>query len=249
MKKMMKLASFALAFAATAAFGECNLLPTECGACGAGETSCQVWFKGSGSGKISTVSKSQMYKKVTTLKISDCRLVIGSGDSNAVVTVVLKGTKKGVGSFEKTLECSEFVWNVFGKNMNAVTSGKKKETTLDSEMWFQASDEDGSIEISGVLTGKVKAKASGSACTPCGSTLSVKWIPGKFRGRYHGRAVVESCECAGELTFELGEGSCSDNSCIAFVEPTDDMVEVLDGNITLKYDSKQSGFKARVAAE
>lgn len=244
MKKMMKMASIALAFAATAAFGECNLLPSTCDACGTGETSCQVWFGGKGSGKISTVAKSQMYKTVKVLKITSCTIIVAGGESNATAQVVIKGTKKNVGSFEKTLECNEFVWNVFGKKLNDIKNGKKKDAVLDSEMWFQAADEDNSVEISGVLTGKVKAKVTGG-CTPCGDTTSIKWTPGTFKGRFVGRAVVESCECASELTFALGEGSCSDTSCLEFVEPEADMVEMIDGQITLKYDSKNSGYKTR----
>jgi hypothetical protein len=240
MKKIIGMACCAFALA-TASFGEGGLEPIECGACGAGETetSCQIWFSGKGSGKISTVAKSQMYKTVKTLKITSCKLIVAGGESNATAKVVVKGTKKKVGSFEKTLECSEFVWNVFGKKLNS-----KKDGTLDSEMWFKASDEDGSIEVAGVLTGKVKAKVTGG-CTPCGDTTATKWTPGKFKGRFIGRAIVESCDCASELTFDLGEGSCEDKNCLAFIDPEDEMVEMFDGTITLNYDSKNSGYKTR----
>lgn len=244
MKKIIGMMCCAFALVTSAFGGGCGLEPTECNTCGTGETSCQIWFGGKGSGKISTVAKSQMYKTVKVLKITSCTLIVSGGESNATATVVVKGTKKGVGSFEKTLECSEFVWNVFGKKLSAVNTGKTKSATLDSEMWFKAADEDGAIEISGVLTGKVGAKVTGG-CTPCGDTTSIKWTPGTFKGRFVGRAVVESCECASELTFALGEGSCSDTSCLDFVDPETEMVEMIDGAITLKYDSKKSGYKTR----
>lgn len=231
--------------AAMVGFG--GLSAVSCGVCGegTGETSCQIWFKGSGSGKISTGSKEQTYKTVKTLKVTSCQLIIAGGESNATVQVVIKGTKKGVGSFERTLECSEFAWNVFGKKLEKVTSGNtKKEVTLDSEMFFKAEDVDNTMEVSGVLTGKVKAKVAGG-CTPCGDTRTVKYTPGKFSGRFVGWSEATGCACARELTAELGEGSCTDNKCLTFSEPANDPIEVFDGSITLKYDSKNSGYKAR----
>lgn len=246
--KMKKIIAMIACVAAFTGFGA--LTATPCGYTETTtETSCQIWFKGAGSGKISTVAKSQLYKTVKTLKVSSCQLIITGGESNDTVRVVVKGTKKGVGTFEKTLDCNEFVWNVFGKNLNKVTSGStKKAVTLDSEIYFSASDEDGDVEVSGVLTGKVSAKASGS-CTPCGDTRTVKYTPGTFKGRFHGRAVVESCECASELTASLGEGTCDDSGCLQFVDPTNDMIEVFDGSITLKYDVKNSGYKSRVVTQ
>ena len=117
---MKKIIAMMLCGVALTGFG--GLSAVSCGACGEAETSCQIWFGGKGSGKISTGAKSQMYKTVKTLTVKSCQLVIAGGDSNAVVTVVVKGTKKGVGAFERTLECSEFAWNVFGKNISKVTS-------------------------------------------------------------------------------------------------------------------------------
>ena len=240
---MKKIIAMMLCGVALTGFG--GLSAVSCGACGETETSCQIWFGGKGSGKISTGAKSQMYKTVKTLTVKSCQLVVAGGDSNAVVTVVVKGTKKGVGSFEKTLECSEFAWNVFGKNISKVTSGNtKKKVVLDSEMFFKAADEDGTMEIAGVLTGKVSAQASGS-CTPCGDTRTVKWTPGTFKGRFVGWSEATGCDCARELTAALGEGTCSDTKCLTFVEPENDPIEVFDGSITLKYDSKNSGYKAR----
>ena len=243
MKKIvmaMLCCAFACGYAAPTALS--------CGVCGEArelETSCQIWFQGSGKGKISTGSKTQTYKTVKTLKVTSCQLIVGGGESNATVQVVVKGTKSGVGKFERTLECSEFAWNVFGKKLEKVTSGEtKKEVTLDSEMFFKAADEDNTMEVSGVLTGKVKAKVAGG-CTPCGDTRTVKYTPGKFTGRFVGWSEGTGCPCIRELTAELGEGSCSDNKCLTFSEPVDDPIEVFDGTITLKYDSKNSGYKAR----
>lgn len=206
------------------------------------ETSCQIWFNGKGSGKISCVAKTQTYKTVKTLKITSCQLVIG-GSGSPAAAVVVKGTKKGVGSFEKTLVCSEFAWNVFGKNLNKVQSGNAKKTvTLEGEMYFRAADEEGTMEVSGRLTGKVRAKTTGG-CTPCGDTTSVTYTPGTFKGRFHGWAVAPGC--ASELTCALEEGTCSETKCLTFVEPTEEQIEMFDGQITLKYDSKNSGYKAR----
>lgn len=243
--KMKKIIMTMMCCALTACgFAALNAAP--CSDCGeTPETSCQVWFKGSGKGKISTGSKTQTYKTVKTVKIKSCQLVIGNGVSNATVSVYITGTKSGVGDFERTLECSEFAWNVFGKKLEKVTSGNtKKEVTLDSEMFFKAEDVDNTMEVAGVLTGKVKAKVAGG-CTPCGDTRTVKYTPGKFSGKFVGWSEGTGCPCIRELAAELGEGSCTDNKCLTFTAPTDDPIEVFDGTITLKYDGKNSGYKTR----
>lgn len=207
-----------------------------------GETSCQIWFKGSANGRISTGVANQSYKTVKALQVTKVQLVLADDGSNVTASVVLTGKKKGVESFTKTLECSEFKWNVFGKNINST----KKDVSLESEMFFQAADEEGTTVVSGVLFGTVKAKNSGSACGPCGiNTLTTKYIPGNFRGGYVGYAPATGCACAEELTAATTEGSCSDANCLTFVEPEDDKMEYFYGNITLKYDSKNSGYKAR----
>ena len=247
--KMKKIIAMMLCGAALTGFS--SLSEITCSFCGGAETetSCQVWFNGKGSGKISCSARCKMYKAVKSLKINSCQLVIGGGDdSNATVKVVISGTKKDVGSFEKTLECSEFAWNVFGKNLSKVTSGNtKKSVTLDSEMFFKASDEDNTMEVAGVLTGKVKAKTADS-CTPCGDPRTVKWTPGTFKGRFVGWSEAVGCSCARELTVALGVGTCADNKCLTFVEPESDPIEMFDGEITLKYDSKNSGYMARVVS-
>ena len=241
-----------MACCAGALTGFAGLSAMSCGYCGEPterETSCQIWFKGSGKGKISCNAKSQMYKTVKTMTIKDCQLIISGGESNAVTKVLISGTKKGVGEFTKTLECSEFVWNVFGKKLDKVLNGSTKgDVQLDSEMFFKANDEDNTMEIAGVLTGKVKAKATGG-CTPCGDDRSVKYTPGKFSGRFVGWSEAVGCGCAGELTASLGEGTCSDKACLTFVEPETDAIEVFYGTITLKYDSKDSGYISRIVID
>ena len=223
------------------------LTAVECSACSATETSCQIWFKGSGKGKISTGSKSQMYKTVKTLKISSCQLVIAAGESNATAKVVLKGKKTGVGDFEKELECSEFVWNVFGKKLEKLSTSKK-EVTLDSEMFFRAEDEDGTMEVAGVLTGKVKGKSSGG-CGPCGEDATVKWTPVRFSGKFVGWSEATGCACARELKAALSDCNDCTGGCLTFVEPENDPIEVFDGTITLKYESKKSGCQSRIITE
>lgn len=166
--------------------------------------------------------------------------MIADDGSNTTATVVLSGQKKGVGKFTKELECSELKWNVFGKNL----ASTKKEVSLDSEIFFQAADEDGTTVVSGVLFGTVKAKRTGSACGPCGDTSSTKYTPGTFSGWFVGYAPASGCACAEELTAALGEGDCS-GVCLTFVEPEDDKQEYFGGTIKMKYDSKNSGYKAR----
>lgn len=246
---MKKIIAMMLCGAAMTGFA--GLSAVSCSACGAGETetSCQIWFKGSAKGKISTGSKSQMYKTVKTLTVRSCQLVIAGGDSNATVKVVVKGTKKGVGDFEKTLECSEFVWNVFGKKITDLTTVSTKKTiSLDSEMFFKAEADDGSMEVAGVLTGKVKGKGTGG-CTPCGDTRSVKWTPGNFKGKFVGWADATGCACARELTAMLSDCSDCTGTCLTFVEPENEPIEVFDGTITLKYDSKGSGCRSRIITD
>jgi len=245
MKKMITSMLVALG----CVMGSFALTATECDACGATETetACQIWFKGSGRGKISTGSKTQTYKTVKTLKVSSCQLVISSGGSNVTAKVVLKGTKKGVGDFEKELECSEFMWNVFGKKLGNLSSSKK-EVTLDSEIFFKADDGDGTMEVAGVLTGKVKGKSSGG-CGPCGEDATIKWTPVKFTGKFVGWSEATGCACARELTAALADVCDCSGLCLTFVEPEDDPIEVFDGTITLKYDSKRSGCKTRTVSE
>lgn len=213
-----------------------------CADCGTGETSCQILFSGKSTGKISTGVANQTYKTVKALQVKSCELAItDEGGTNITATVVVSGVKKGVEKFTKTLECTELKWNVFGKNIDST----KKEVSLDSEIFFQAEDEDGTTQVSGVLFGTVKAKNSGSACGPCGDTRATKYTPGTFKGKYVGFAPATGCACAKELTAALGEGSCDSTSCLTFVEPTDDKQEYFCGDITLKYNSKKSGYKTR----
>ena len=248
---MKKIIAIMLCGSALTAFSSLPDIP--CSFCGVNEietdTSCQIWFSGKGSGKISCGAQCSTFKAVRNLTIKGCQLVVSDSESNAVVSVKVWGTKKDIGSFEKTLECSEFAWNVFGKNLSKVTSSNsKKEVSLDSEMFFKAADEDGTMEISGVLTGKVKAKTSGG-CTPCGNAGTVKWIPGTFKGRFVGWAAATGCPCIRELTVSLTEGNCQDNGCLTFVEPENDPIEMFFGDITLKYDSKKSGYIERIIVQ
>lgn len=247
---MKKIIAIMLCGAALTGFaGLSGISCSECSECGETETSCQIWFKGSGKGKISTGAKSQLYKTVKTLKVSSCQLIIASGGSTANVKVVVKGNKKGVGDFEKELECTEFAWNVFGKNISAVTSGsKKKDVSLDSEMFFKAEAEDGTMEIAGVLTGKVKAKVTGGSSL-CDDTRSVKWTPGKFTGKFVGWSEATGCNCARELTASLADECDCTGTCLTFVEPEKDPIEVFDGTITLKYNEKNSGCRSRIITD
>ena len=220
-----------------------GLTAQECNACGpAGDPTCQIWFKGSGNGKISTGVQNQTYKTVKALQIKSCELVIANDESNTVAEVVISGTKKGVGSFTKTLSCSEFKWNIFGKNIDKALAGSKKVLSLDSEIFFKAADEDGTTEVCGVLFGTVKAQSTGG-CSPCGDPAGIKYTPVKFVGKYVGFAPATGCACATELTYALGEGSCSDRDCLEFVEPTDDQLEYFCGDIVLKYNAKKSGYR------
>ena len=239
MKKMMKVVCGAMLALTGTAFG---LNATECGGCSATESveGCQMWFKGSGSGKISAGVANQTYKKVTGLSAKNCQLVIFDDGSNTTAKVVLTAKVKGVGSVTKELECSEFKWNVFGKK----TGSEKKGYKLDSEIFFQASDEDETTVVCGVLFGTVKVKNSGSSCGPCGDTLSTKYTPVSFKGQYVGYAPATGCACAEELTAVLDEcDSCGQTSCLTFVEPEDEKKEYFYGTITLKYDAKKSGCK------
>ncbi len=241
MKKIMTITCGAmLALAGLAA-------PTATPCCGStGETSCQIWFKGTGTGKISTGVKDQTYKTVKGLKIKSCILVIGDdSESNRTAVVRITGTKTKVGDFTQELVCSEFTWNIFGKNIDKALAGSKKELSLESEIYFKAADEDETTQVCGVLFGTVKAKSTGTGCTPCGDVGGIKYTPVKFVGKYVGFAPATGCQCATELTYELGEGSCSDKSCLEFVEPEGDQQEYFCGDIVLKYDSKNSGYKAR----
>ena len=197
MKKIMSMTCAAL-------MSICGIAAPATTPCGfTGETSCQIWFKGSANGRISTGVANQTYKSVKALQVKTVQLVLADDGSNVTATVVLSGKKKGVESFTKTLECSEFKWNVFGKNI----SSTKKEVSLESEIFFQAADEEGTTVVSGVLFGTVRAKNSGSACGPCGSTLTTKYVPGTFRGGYVGYAPATGCACAKELTAATTEGS------------------------------------------
>ena len=237
MKKMMKVVC-GVAFAlSTAAFG---VTATPCNACGETESveGCQVWFKGNASGKISCGVANQTYKKVTSLSVRNCQLVIFDDGSNTTAKVVLTAKKKGAETVEKELECTEFKWNVFGKK----TGSEKKGYKLDSEIFFQAADEEGTTLVSGVLFGTVKVKNSGSSCGPCGDTLSTKYTPVSFRGQFIGYAPASGCACADELTAELTECVACSGDCLTFVEQ-DEKQEYFYGTITLKYDSKKSGCK------
>jgi hypothetical protein len=237
MKKLMTLACCAMLALAGFAGGASA---TPC--CGfTGESSCQIWFKGSANGKISTGVANQSYKTVKALQVKSVQLVIADDGSNVVAQVVLSGKKKGVENFTKTLDCTELKWNVFGKNINST----KKEVSLESEIFFQAEDDYGTTQVSGVLFGTVKAKKTGSGCSPCGETITAKYTPGTFKGKYVGFAPATGCACAAEGTAALGEGTCSDTSCLTFVEQTDDKQEYFCGDVTLKFDSKNSGYKAR----
>lgn len=234
MKKIVSITCAAL-IAAVGMASTCDVQPE-------GEPSCQIWFNGASSGKISTGVADQSYKTVKPLYATKVQLVLTEDGSNVSASVVLTGKKKGVESFTKTLECSEFKWNVFGKSIDS----NKKNVLLDSEMFFQASDEEGTTVVSGVLFGQVRAKTTGSSCGPCGvNTISTKYIPGTFRGGYVGCAPATGCACARELTAATNEGTCSDSNCLTFVETDEDKMEYFYGNVSLKYDSKNSGYKIR----
>ena len=241
MKKIMMITCGAmLALAGLAA-------PSATPCCGfTGEKSCQMWFKGAAAGKISTGVANQTYKTVKALQVKSCQLIIGNDESNTVAVVVVSGTKKGVGSFKYELECTELKWNVFGKNIDKMLAGStKKSVSLDSELYFKAVDETNNVEVTGCLFGTVKAQASGG-CSPCGDPATVKYTPVKFVGQFIGTAPATGCACATELSAALDDcEGCGVTSCLDFVEPDEDQMEYFCGNITLKYDAKNSGCKVR----
>ena len=236
MKKMMKAVCGAMLALAGTAFG---LNASPCGSCGESVAEgCQIWFKGTASGKISCGVANQTYKKVVGLTAKDCQLVIFDDGSNVTAKVVLTAKKKGVATVTKELDCSEFKWNVFGKD----TGSAKKNYKLESEIFFQAFDEDGTTFVQGVLFGTVKAKSSGSGCGPCGGTISTKYTPASFKGYFTGFAPASGCACADELTAVLGECESCTNDCLGFDEQ-DEKMEYFGGVVTLKYDSKNSGCR------
>ena len=235
MKKMMKVVCGAMVALAGTAFG---LTASPCTDCGATVDGCQVAFKGSGSGKISCGVANQTYKKVTGLSIRNCQLVIFDDGSNVTAKVVLTAKKKGVGDVTKELECSEFKWNVFGKK----TGSEKKGYKLESEIFFLASDEEGTTVVNGVLFGTVKVKNSGNSCTPCGEGFTTKYTPGSFKGKYVGYAPATGCACADELTAELGDCVSCTGDCLTFTE-NDEKQEFFCGDISLKYNAKASGCR------
>ena len=131
---------------------------------------------------------------------------------------------------------------MFGKNIGST----KKSVSLESEIYFDAKDEEGTTYVTGVLFGTVTAKNSGSACGPCGTnTLTTKYVPGTFRGKYVGYAPATGCACAQELQAAMAEATCTDSSCLTFVEPDGDKMEYFCGDVTLKFDTKNSGYKTR----
>ena len=237
MKKLMKMVCGAMVALSSTAFG---LTASPCLSCGEGVGGCQVWFKGSGSGKISCGVASQTYKKVSSLSVKNCQLVIFDDGSNTTAKVVLTAKKKGVGDSTVELECSEFKWNVFGKK----TGNEKKSYKLDSEIFFLASDDAGTTVVNGVLFGTVKVKNAGNSCAPCGEGFTTSYTPGSFKGKYVGYAPASGCACADELEVELDEcTSCGGGSCLKFVEQSGEKMEYFCGDITLKYNAKSSGCK------
>lgn len=158
--------------------------------------------------------------------------------SNVVAKVVLTAKKKGAETVTKELECAEFKWNVFGKK----TGSEKRGYKLESEIFFQAFDEEETTFVQGVLFGTVKVKNSGSSCGPCGDTLSTKYTPVSFKGYFTGYAPASGCACADELTAVLGECESCSNDCLYF-EEQDEKLEYFGGTITMKYDAKKSGCK------
>ena len=234
MKKMIGLVCGLVMAMTINSFGACGE-PVEQTVCGEPVKSCQIWFKGTGSGKISTANKQNgTYKTVKTLKATNVTLVIDE-ENGPVVEVT--GKKEGVGSFTKTLKVTKFVWNVFGKNLNKVT---EKSKTLDSEMFFEASDEDESMWVSGVLFGKVKAKETGATACAAGCA---QFTPGNFTGKFIGWAKPTDCGCWSQLSAQFST-DCGDG-CLTFVESEDEALEWFNGNLTLRYNAKLSGNKAR----
>ena len=236
MKKLIKMVCAALVAVAGTAYG---LTAEPCSGCGIAVEGCQIAFKGSGSGKISCGVASQTYKKVTGLSIRNCQLVVFDDGSNVTAKVVLTAKKKGVGDVVKELECSEFKWNVFGKK----TGSEKKGYKLESEIFFFASDEEGTTVVNGVLFGTVKVKNTGSSCAPCGEGLTTSYTPGSFKGKYVGYAPASGCACADELEVELADCTDCSKTCLNFVEQGEEKMEYFCGDITLKYDAKKSGCR------
>lgn len=154
-------------------------------------------------------------------------------------------TKAGK-TFEKVLTCSEFKWNVFGKNAKkALETGSAKKLTLESEIYFQAEEDESGLVLAGVLFGKVdcqkKTSKGATACQP--STSELVFTPKTFSGKFVGYTTPEDCGCyyqAAESALECG----STRNCLQF-ELTDDRLDYFCGDITFKWDSKKSGCLAR----
>ena len=204
--------------------------------CAPEEQSCEVWLTGKAVGKVSAVeNKGSWYKNVESLSIKSCQLVVTPTNDPVVVVV---GTRKGAYAkeFVKTLTCTEFKWNVFGKNLDKADSGKT--VSLKSEIKFEAEDEEGT-KMKGVLFGTVTAKADGaSACSESCTT----YTPGTFSGWFIGEEPLEGCECVRQLTATASEDNCT--KCLWFDE-SDEEIGYFGGTINLKYNKVLSGYKAR----
>ena len=240
MKKIIGLIACAMV-AVTTAFGA--------GLCGdvEKETGCQQWFKITAPGKISRGTAGGAYKTVQTLKIKNCYLVYGVDG-----TVLHLDGVKGKDKFQRDVPCTEFQWNVFGKKIDKVLDGEtSKSQTLESEIYFKA--EDDGVSVSGVLFGKVTAKATRASA--CGET-EVTYTPGSFKGKFVGYAEPDDCGCytigTSELecrTSEVGCGPCGESTevtlrdCLRFVDG--EPITYFCGDITLKWSKSKSGCFAR----
>ena len=237
MKKLIMMASCVL----VGAMANAAIKATPCSACdvcGDKETSCQVWFKGKASGTVSTMEKRLTCKSVTKLQIKDCEMVL---DSTNAPVIVVSGKKGGV-AFTKTLTCSEFTWNIFGKKIDEV--GVKKNTKLDSEIVFTAEDDEGTMGLSGVMFGDVKATYSAKSVSPCSAVEeTIKYTPGKFKGSFIGWSIGE-CGCGRVMTAVIND--CDDDpACLTFEDADDPELEHFYGTITLKCDTKNTGCLSR----
>lgn len=234
MKKMIGMVCGLVMALTINSFGACGE-PVEQSPCGEPVKSCQLWWNGTARGKISTANKQDgTYKTVKTLKVTSVTLVIDE-ENGPVVEVVGKKVDTKT-SFQKTLKASVFEWNVFGKNLNKVSSKAKD---LESEIWFEAADEEGTVKVSGVLFGKVKAKETGATACAAGCA---EYVPGNFSGWFIGQAAPTDCGCWSQLTAQYST-DCADG-CLTFVE-SEEAVEMFGGTINLKYSTKKSGNKVR----
>ena len=252
MKKIIGIVC-AVALAATVAAGLCD------DPCGELVTGCQQWFSLSAGGKVSRGSNKGSWKTVQGLKVKDCYFILGestSTNSTSDAYVVINGTRGGK-KFTETLECSEFTWNIFGKQLETMLAAGKKKGAVESEIAFTAANQDGTMEISGVLFGKVKATAKKSGCA-CGDA-DVIWTPGSFSGKFVGKSEITDCGCYEVMGFELGCeekevcGPCGETTetlrnCLKFTENAD-AVEYFCGDIKMKWNAKKSGCLGRLVKD